>query len=90
MAKMFLGVDCLPVNEANEITDHCEIKKLKSRLNELRIGRRILMSLLEKVGEEKIRLEQENQRLQRCNTKYARELIKKNTEIARLKSFAIK
>lgn len=72
-----------------------ELKMLKLRVNELeqrvehlRVSRRVLMNLLEKVEREKIalihNLEKENIRLQRDNSRFAKWLFSKNRQIVEL------
>jgi hypothetical protein len=72
-----------------------ELKLLKARVGELeqrvehlRVSRRVLMNLLEKVEREKValvhRLEKENVRLQRDNTRFAKWIFSKNKEIVQL------
>ncbi|MGI6119339.1 MAG: translation initiation factor 2 [Desulfosporosinus sp.] len=72
-----------------------EIEFLKARVNELeqrvehlRVSRRVLMNLLEKVEREKVtlvhHLEKENVRLQRDNMRFAKWIFSKNKEIVEL------
>ncbi|SPF50748.1 Translation initiation factor 2B subunit [Candidatus Desulfosporosinus infrequens] len=72
-----------------------ELKLLKARVGELeqrvehlRVSRRVLMNLLEKVEREKValvhRLEKENVRLQRDNKRFAKWIFSKNREIVEL------
>ena len=72
-----------------------EVKLLRSRVGELeqrvehlRVSRRVLMNLLEKVEREKValvhRLEKENVRLQRDNKRFAKWIFSKNKEIIEL------
>ena len=65
------------------------VGELEQRVEHLRVSRRILMNLLEKVEKEKItlvhRLEKENVRLQKDNTKFAKWIFSKNKEIVQLK-----
>ncbi len=64
------------------------IKELEQRVEHLRVSRRVLMNLLEKVEREKValiqRLERENMRLQRDNTRFAKWIFSKNKEIVQL------
>lgn len=66
------------------------IKELEEQIDHLRISRRVLMNLIEKVEKEKIdllsSLEKENKRLQLNNTKYANWLWNKNRKIIELES----
>jgi len=63
-----------------------KIKRLEKRIEDLMISRRILMSLLEKVVQERTQLEVQNKKLQRNNARYARTILEKNTEIIRLRA----
>lgn len=62
--------------------------ELEQRVEHLRVSRRVLMNLLEKVEREKVslvnKLEKENVRLQRDNTRFAKWLLLKNREIIEL------
>ncbi len=66
-----------PIQHEKEML--AKIEFLKDRLEHLRIGRRILMNLLEITEEEKknqiLQLERENQLLRNQNKKFAKELI---------------
>ena len=62
------------------------MERLKKEIENLRISRRVLMYLVERIEQERIHLEVENQRLQKNNSKYARTIIDKNNEIIKLKS----
>lgn len=64
------------------------VGELEQRIEHLRVSRRVLMNLLEKVEREKValvrKLEKENIRLQRDNTRFAKWLFLKNREIIEL------
>ncbi len=64
------------------------VGELEQRVEHLRVSRRVLMNLLEKVEREKValvhRLEKENVRLQRDNTRFAKWIFSKNKEIVQL------
>lgn len=64
------------------------VGELEQRVEHLRVSRRVLMNLLEKVEREKVslvhRLEKENVRLQRDNTRFAKWIFSKNREIVEL------
>ena len=66
------------------------VRELEEKVEQLRLSRRVLMNLVEKMEKEKIcilgRLERENRRLHRDNNKYARRLLKKNSQIVELQS----
>jgi len=64
------------------------VEELEQRVEHLRVSRRVLMNLLEKVEREKVdlvhNLEKENVRLQRDNTRFAKWIFSKNKEIVEL------
>lgn len=64
------------------------IEELEQRVEHLRVSRRVLMNLLEKVEREKVslvhRLEKENVRLKHDNTRFAKWIFSKNREIVEL------
>lgn len=64
------------------------VGELEQRIEHLRVSRRVLMNLLEKVEREKValvhHLEKENVRLQRDNTRFAKWIFSKNREIVEL------
>lgn len=64
------------------------VGELEQRIEHLRVSRRVLMNLLEKVEREKVtlvhKLEKENVRLQRDNTRFAKWIFSKNREIMAL------
>lgn len=64
------------------------VGELEQRIEHLRVSRRVLMNLLEKVEREKVtlvhKLEKENIRLQRDNTRFAKWIFSKNREIMKL------
>lgn len=64
------------------------VGELEQRVEHLRISRRVLMNLLEKVEREKValvhHLEKENVRLQRDNKRFAKWIFSKNKEIVEL------
>lgn len=65
------------------------VGELEQRVEHLRVSRRVLMNLLEKVEREKValvhHLEKENVRLQRDNKRFAKWIFSKNKEIVELK-----
>ncbi|MDA8227355.1 MAG: translation initiation factor 2 [Desulfitobacterium hafniense] len=64
------------------------VGELEQRVEHLRVSRRVLMNLLEKVEREKValihKLEKENVRLQRDNVRFAKWLFSKNRQIVEL------
>jgi hypothetical protein len=66
------------------------IQELENKLLQLRLSRRVLMLLLEKLDRERTifseRLEKENRRLLRTNHQYAQSLLQKNRQIFELES----
>ncbi|WP_366921762.1 translation initiation factor 2 [Metallumcola ferriviriculae] len=65
-----------------------KIEELEEKIHHLRVSRRVLMNLLEKVERERKqdleRLEKENRKLQQANSKYAKDLISKNRKLIEL------
>jgi len=82
------------VSDVNTYNDYqsmiLRVKELERKIEHLRISRRVLMNLVERMEREKIgvltRLEYENRKLQRNNSKYARALLAKNCQILELAS----
>ncbi len=66
------------------------VQELENKLLQLRLSRRVLMLLLEKLDRERSafleRLERENKRLARSNQQYAQSLLQKNRQIIELES----
>ncbi|MGB9804192.1 MAG: translation initiation factor 2 [Desulfofundulus sp.] len=66
------------------------IQELEEKVEQLRLSRRVLMNLIERMEKERssflARLEQENRRLHRANYRYARSLLRKNLQILELES----
>jgi len=64
------------------------VAELEQRIEHLRVSRRVLMNLLEKVEREKVtlvhQLEKENVRLHRDNKRFAKWLLLKNRQIIEL------
>jgi len=64
--------------------------ELEEKVEHLRVSRRVLMNLLEKVEREKggivTRLERENKKLQQHNSRFAKSLLNKNRQIIELQS----
>lgn len=64
------------------------VGELEQRVEHLRVSRRVLMNLLEKVEREKVslvhKLEKDNVRLQRDNTRFAKWIFSKNRQIVEL------
>ncbi|RDV83415.1 translation initiation factor 2 [Ammonifex thiophilus] len=73
-----------------ELYLRARIKELEEKLAQVRLSRRVLLYLLEKMeGEKELllkKLERENERLQRLNARYARSLWQKNRRIVELES----
>lgn len=69
-------------------TAKARIGELEQRVEHLRVSRRVLMNLLEKVEREKVtlvhKLESENVRLHRDNTRFAKWIFSKNRQIVEL------
>ncbi len=66
------------------------IQELEERIEQLRLSRRVLMNLIEKIEKDKLgflsRLEKENRKLQLNNYRYAQWLLNKNRQIVELES----
>lgn len=75
-----------PIDEVKLL--RARIGELEQRVEHLRVSRRVLMNLLEKVEREKValvqHLEKENVRLQRDNKRFAKWIFSKNREIVEL------
>ncbi|MDP4126377.1 MAG: translation initiation factor 2 [Bacillota bacterium] len=75
-----------PIDELQLL--RARVGELEQRVEHLRVSRRVLMNLLEKVEREKVslvhRLEKENVRLQRDNKRFAKWIFSKNREIVEL------
>jgi len=66
------------------------IAELEERIEHLRVSRRVLMNLVEKLEKEKntllTKLEKENRKLQRNNALYAQSILLKNRRIMELEA----
>ncbi|MFZ5899657.1 MAG: translation initiation factor 2 [Bacillota bacterium] len=66
------------------------VQELEDKLLQLRLSRRVLMHLLERMEQEKAmfqeRLERENKRLSRTNHQFAQSLLQKNRQIIELEN----
>lgn len=66
------------------------IRELEEKIEQLRLSRRVLMNLIEKIEKDKngflSHLEKENRKLHRENYRYARWLLCKNRQIVELES----
>ena len=66
------------------------VQELEEKVEQLRLGRRVLMNLVEKLEKERClsltRLEKENRRLHSLNFRYARSLLQKNIRIKELEA----
>ncbi|ATW24236.1 translation initiation factor 2 [Candidatus Formimonas warabiya] len=66
------------------------IEELEERIEHLRVSRRVLMNLVEKLEKDKnailSKLEKENRKLQRNNAMYAQSLLSKNRRIMELEA----
>lgn len=65
-------------------------RELEEKIEQLRLSRRVLMNLVEKLENERNnsfkRLERENRRLHSLNHRYARSLFRKNVQIKELEA----
>ncbi|HWJ03966.1 MAG TPA: translation initiation factor 2 [Verrucomicrobiae bacterium] len=66
------------------------ISELEEKVEHLRVSRRVLMNLLEKVEREKgglvTRLEKENKKLQQNNSRFAKSLLSKNRQLIEMQA----
>ena len=66
------------------------VKELEKQIDHLRISRRVLMNLIEKIEREKrtalSQLEKENKRLQHNNIRYAQWLMKNNNRLVEMQT----
>lgn len=66
------------------------IKELENKIENLRFSRRVLMNLIERVERDKwdllSKLEKQNKRLQKNNSRYARTLLRKNRQIIEMET----
>lgn len=66
------------------------VLELEEKIEQLRLSRRVLMNLIERLEKEKTaflsRLEKENRKLHRDNYRYAWRLLRKNRQIVELES----
>jgi len=65
-------------------------EELEEKVEQLRLSRRVLLNLVEKLEKERIcslmRLEKENKKLHLRNNRFARSLVKKNIQIVEMES----
>lgn len=75
-----------------ELVDYLQhrVNELEEKVEQLRLSRRVLMNLIEKIEREKnelfTKLERENKKLHLNNYRYARTLLNKNRIIMELES----
>jgi len=66
------------------------IKELENKIENLRFSRRVLMNLIERVERDKwdllSKLEKQNKRLQKNNSRYAKTLLRKNRQIIEMET----
>lgn len=66
------------------------VRELENKIENLRFSRRVLMNLIEKIEKDKwellSKLERENKKLQKNNSKYARTLLRKNRQIIEMET----
>jgi len=78
--------------EGYQDTDYLlrRVKELEEKVVQLRLSRRVLMNLLERIEKEKsqfgARIQKENQKLHQENYRYARRLLYKNRRIVELEA----
>lgn len=66
------------------------IQELEEKVEQLRLSRRVLMNLIEKIEKDKTgfvsKLEKENRKLHKDNYRYAQSLLKQNRRIVELQN----
>lgn len=66
------------------------VRELEDKVENLRFSRRVLMNLIERVEKDKwellARLEKQNKKLQKNNSRYARTLLRKNRQIIEMET----
>lgn len=66
------------------------LKELEDKVENLRFSRRVLMNLIERIEKEKwnqlTKLEKENKKLQKNNSRFARTLLRKNRQIIEMET----
>ncbi|SHK71841.1 translation initiation factor 2 [Desulforamulus aeronauticus] len=66
------------------------IQELEEKVEQLRLSRRVLMNLIEKIEKDKTgfvsKLEKENRKLHKDNYRYAKSLLKQNRRIVELQN----
>ncbi|MBU7005243.1 translation initiation factor 2 [Phosphitispora fastidiosa] len=66
------------------------IRELEGKIEHLRFSRRVLMNLIERIEKDKCdiltKLEKENRKLQKNNSRYAQTLLNKNRQIIEMET----
>lgn len=66
------------------------LKELEDKVENLRFSRRVLMNLIERIEKDKweqlTKLERENKKLQKNNSRFARTLLRKNRQIIEMET----
>ncbi len=66
------------------------VKELEDKIENLRFSRRVLMNLIERIEKDKwdqlSKLEWENKKLQKNNSRFARTLLRKNRQIIEMET----
>ncbi|MHB9095939.1 MAG: translation initiation factor 2 [Eubacteriales bacterium] len=66
------------------------VKDLEDKIENLRFSRRVLMNLIERIEKDKwdqlSKLERENKKLQKNNSRFARTLLRKNRQIIEMET----
>ncbi len=67
------------------------VRELENQVNQLRVSRRVLMNLIEKIENDKreiqVQLEKEKQKLKHNNQRYAKWLMENNSRYMELKHY---
>lgn len=66
------------------------LRELEDKVENLRFSRRVLMNLIERIEKDKwdqlTKLEKENKKLQKNNSRFARTLLRKNRQIIEMET----
>ncbi|PKM81821.1 MAG: translation initiation factor 2 [Firmicutes bacterium HGW-Firmicutes-14] len=66
------------------------VRELEDKIEHLRFSRRVLMNLIERIEKDKSellsKLEKENKKLQKSNSRFARTLLHKNRQIIEMET----
>lgn len=76
-------------DEHNKMLEN-RLKELEDKVENLRFSRRVLMNLIERIEKDKwdqlTKLEKENKKLHKHNSRFARTLLRKNRQIIEMET----